>query len=85
MLNAIARLQMDRRAPASDRNVKNCNALEASLHSRQLSAAARDKAASTSLRLVAVLEVLFKYARRPWRLRNPSLTRLATKPGEKAG
>jgi hypothetical protein len=30
--------------------------------SHQLSAAARDKAASTSLRLLTVLDVLFKYA-----------------------
>jgi hypothetical protein len=49
----------------------------------------RDKAASTVLRLVTVLDILFKYAsaradRRAPRIRS-LLTRLATKPGEKWG
>jgi hypothetical protein len=81
---------MDRRAPASDRNVKNCNALEGSLPFSPAFCRNR-KAASTSLRLVAVLDVRFKHAsaRRPWRLvarvAPPALlTRLATKPGEKS-
>ena len=60
--------------------------------SHRLSAAARDKAVSASLRLVTVLDVLSKYAPRA-DLRAPGpegaphgiLTRLATKLDEKCG
>jgi hypothetical protein len=40
----------------------SASVLAPNLDSTQLSAAARDKAASTSLRLLTVLDVLFKYA-----------------------
>jgi len=40
----------------------SASVLAPNLDSTQLSAAARDKAESTSLRLLTVLDVLFKYA-----------------------
>ena len=57
-------------------------------HFSRSSAAARDKAASTSLRSLTVLDILFKYASRA-ELRAPRihglLTRLATQRREKCG
>ena len=58
--------------------------------SHRLSAAARDKDVSTSLRLVSVLDVLSKYASARWPARarprpHGLLTRLATKPGQNFG
>ena len=87
-LASSLRLSLRSHPPAADIWLSSPLANQLTRISHQLSAAAREKAASTSLRSLTVLNILSSMLPRA-ELRAPCihglLPRLATKPGEKCG